>query len=841
MFFAFAIAITFLIKIRYGKNRNPIDILRQRYDGNAVQIFRKYEKFRKKLRKSELDFDFLQSCKAYGIIPKFLKFKLYDPRLHRTEMYNDMQNALLEREISVKIRQMEDNKEKCAAAKNELRSMLSVLDFHWFSLKVESGIDKYASEVKRIHEKKLTVLGAHLKLASVDPNKCIFNYSSYQLSEREKYLLSFGLDFALPVIKPNYFKYFIGVERLVKILEQYQHHQIYTRNMFIGQLKQVAFHHYHARKNFNNPSPIFSKDDIQILKRLGANSNLIILKPDKSRGVVIMDRNQYKQKMQQILQDESKFRKIENPNIYKICQSAEDKINSFLRDLKKLGKIDASQYNQMYTNNAAPGILYGLAKVHKPNTPLRPVLAAYEMASYNVAKFLVPHLDPYTHNEYSIKNSYSFQQSVSELSFSHPVHIVSYDVSSLYTQIPINECIEKIVELIYNNDSFMNFSRAQFKDFLALTSKYVSFLFNGNLYEQIDGLAMGSPIAPALANIFLNLLETDFLNNCPLEFKPIFYRRYLDDTFVIFHDETQADQFLQYINNQHNNIKFTIEKERNNRLPFLDLLISKSNNNTNYNFNTSVYRKPTYTDLGTSFFSSCCYKYKINAIKTLLHRAQKLSSNYALLCSEILYLRRYFDSNGYPKFIVNSVFSRFLKQMFTTPIKPITVPRKLIYLSFPYFGTQSRKLEKDLTNLVAKYFPQIRLQIAFKNTFKISSLVSRWKDPMPAMLQSNIIYEYQCGTCNSTYVGCSTRLAWVRFNEHLGISPRTGKPLSSPSHSPPRNHSRDANHPISIDQMRVIARTSHHLDLLILESLYITSLRPNLNNMNTSVKLNIIK
>ena len=66
------------------------------------------------------------------------------------------------------------------------------------------------------------------------------------------------------------------------------------------------------------------------------------------------------------------------------------------------------------------------------------------------------------------------------------------------------------------------------------------------------------------------------LDNCPLAYHPLFYSRYVDDTFLLFRDKYQADRFLEYANGLHPNIKFTIEYENNDKLPFLDILVTRS-------------------------------------------------------------------------------------------------------------------------------------------------------------------------------------------------------------------------------------------------------------------------
>ena len=111
-------------------------------------------------------------------------------------------------------------------------------------------------------------------------------------------------------------------------------------------------------------------------------------------------------------------------------------------------------------------------------------------------------------------------------------------------------------------------------------------LFDGNYYDQIDGVAMGSPLRPVLANLFMGFYNKQWLkefNFC----KVLLYRRYVDDIICLFNCEVDAMKFFDYLNSRHPNIEFTFEKQNGGKLAFLDILIS----NEGDNFCTSVFRK----------------------------------------------------------------------------------------------------------------------------------------------------------------------------------------------------------------------------------------------------------
>ena len=87
---------------------------------------------------------------------------------------------------------------------------------------------------------------------------------------------------------------------------------------------------------------------------------------------------------------------------------------------------------------------------------------------------------------------------------------------------------------------------------------------------------MGSPLGPRLADVFMNHYEQIWLNECLIEFKPKFYRRYVDDIFVLCESQDHLEKFKEYLNKKHQNINFTSEFEVDGKLPFLDILIDRS-------------------------------------------------------------------------------------------------------------------------------------------------------------------------------------------------------------------------------------------------------------------------
>ena len=149
--------------------------------------------------------------------------------------------------------------------------------------------------------------------------------------------------------------------------------------------------------------------------------------------------------------------------------------------------------------------------------------------------------------------------------------LVSYDICSLFTSIPLNETIDLAVKLIFDNNPNIKITKKDLK-YSEFTTSETHILFDGNYYDQIDGVAMGSGLGPVLANLFMVFYEKQWLkkfNFC----KVLLYRRYIDDIICLFNCEVDAMKFFDYLNSRHPNIKFTFEKQNGGKLAFLDILI----------------------------------------------------------------------------------------------------------------------------------------------------------------------------------------------------------------------------------------------------------------------------
>ena len=162
-----------------------------------------------------------------------------------------------------------------------------------------------------------------------------------------------------------------------------------------------------------------------------------------------------------------------------------------------------------------------------------------------------------------------------------------------------------------------------------------------------------------------------------------------------------------------------------------------------------------------------------------------------------------------------------------------------LFISIPFFGTQSEKLRVELLQLLRKYFTNVNFYIILTNKYSLGSLFS-YKDKTPLCVRSSVVYKYCCSQCESSYIGSTIRSFNTRVSEHKGVSCRTGRPLTSLPQSSIRDHSHECDTPINISNFKIIGTSNHEIDLRILESLFIFECKPVLNNTTSAFPLSIV-
>ena len=267
-----------------------------------------------------------------------------------------------------------------------------------------------------------------------------------------------------------------------------------------------------------------------------------------------------------------------------------------------------------------------------------------------MSKYLASLLSPLSESEYTVKNSKSFAQKVKLDKIPSNYKIVSFDVKSLFSNVPLDQTISIILNRIYNNREInTDISRSEMKELLYLCTKNVHFSFHNNIYIQNDGVAMRSPLVPILANIFMVEFERSVIPD--LANKLNNWRRYVDDT-ICYIKVDSIDYVLSKLNNFHKNIQFTVEVEKEGRIPFLDVLMTREKKS----IETSVHRKSTNNNIFLNWTSHAPNKWKMGTLRTLVRGVYDICLTNEHLQNKLSHIKKLFhEQNQYPFWEINSL------------------------------------------------------------------------------------------------------------------------------------------------------------------------------------------
>ena len=396
---------------------------------------------------------------------------------------------------------------------------------------------------------------------------------------------------------------------------------------------------------------------------------------------------------------------------------------------------------------------------------------------------------------YHITSTQDFVEQVRHITVVPGECLSSYDVSVLFTSVPIDPVLTIIKDLLVKDSTLKDRTVIGIDDIILLLEfclKNTYFSFQGQFFEQVEGAAMGSPVSPIVANLYMEYLEQKALSTAP--HPPRFWCRYVDDTFVI-HKEANKEGFLQHINSVDPAIKFTVENNKEDgSIPFLDTIVKPEENG---GLSITVYRKPTHTDQYLQWDSHHNLSAKFSVINTLSHRAQTVCSNPELLKQEKENLRKALTKCKYPKWALDKVEKRFSRPSIeaidgvnnqgtnSAPAATREVKSKG-HIVIPYTQGFVKVPKRSVVGMVSK--------LTSKGGSTIKNLLDSPKDKDPMVSQSDVIYWYQCGdlTCDDEYIGETSRTFGERYKEHL----------KDPS--PIHHHNNQTNHTINHNNFKII-------------------------------------
>ena len=367
--------------------------------------------------------------------------------------------------------------------------------------------------------------------------------------------------------------------------------------------------------------------------------------------------------------------------------------------------------------------------------------------------------------------------------------LTSFHSQTLFTSIPIPSALEVMKKKLEQDTELQKRTIMPVDTILELLAFCLNntyFVFQDTFYEQTKGAAMGSPISPIIANIFMEAFEQRVITTAL--HPPRVWKRYVDDTLVVQQQKHQ-EEFLHHINTVDPSIQFTVEEAKEDgSIPFLDTIIRPEEDGR---FTIGVYRKPTHTGLYLPWDSNHNIAAKYSVINTLTHRAHTICSTPELAEQELQHLEEVLGACKYPRWAIKKIFNKHQhKDKKKTPRSKHLTKSHIVV---PYIEGMGESLKKICR--------RHGVEMHFKGGRTLKNILVSPKDQDKITNKNCIIYSYSCGSidCGEEYIGESGRSFGERYKEHLKAP------------SPIFQHQSISGHETSIENFKILGREDNSL------------------------------
>jgi hypothetical protein len=748
----------------------------------AKKIYVKYVKYSIKWIRFSNHHRFLLTCKNRKLVPNFLKLRKEFELKRANTILRNSENLLLDAFIKDSRNKLFNYRDCANCSRESLKKLISEKQFICLDTALNKKVDRIRLKQLEVHNRKLNNLAPkqcteERRHSATRPNqdnddrnsKLVVNLSSVALTDAQCNVLSKGLNYAVAPARVPKFDYIKAVESTAVHLGPEK------ASEFRVKIKLAIDKHKIKGRNI-------SEEEEEALKQLKENKNIILSKADKGNIVVVQDKKDYTQKLSALVTSDDYSKLASDPT-----KSIENRVSAAI---KKSGDFDERERQKLAPKFTKPPHIYGLVKVHKAGFPLRPIVSSIGSPCQNLAKYLVPILNPLLGKSGTyLKNSEQFVKLINGQLISDGHILVSLDIISLFTTTPVDESLlvvrrrlEEDVKLQHRTHHTVD----TIMELLTVCLCNTYFYWNGEFYRQKRGMAMGSSLSPVVSGIFLEELEARALETSVV--KPKMLKRYVDDMFAVWpQDQSPVQTFLDHMNKQNPHIQFTLEIEKNNKLPFLDVFVEKVDGR----LVTSVYRKPTDSGQYLHYSSNHCKSIKSGIVNTLLHRAETHCTSEESRKREEKEVETILIKNNYPPKLINNVRTRRAQRTEDTS-KVQVKPRSTMCI--PYVTGLSEKIRRIGNGY--------GLRTVFSSQDTIRSRLVNFK---PRDLKSNkdVVYEIPC-ECRSIYIGETGRPVEVRVTEH-----KRSVQTNNPGASKLAEHALNTGHQFRWDDVRVIGHENN--------------------------------
>ena len=302
-------------------------------------------------------------------MPNFVNIRLWKPGIKRSEKYKSFQRNCLMKEFECKQKQAKQMEKQISSILTELEKRLSSIDFAKVKKLFHDSGSRVHSKVMRIHQIKLEKLNRGPVGQNFEKmkSKLIHNISSYTLSDTEERLLCRGWDFCIENRLTNTLDFETDIEVNAMKVQQHCHESVFR--VLCRHIHNASQHLMRSSKNKKMSN--LSLEELEALKALKSYKNIFICKADKGNCIVVLDRETYMSKSEEILKGKQ-FVPLKDESFHR---KREEELNKYIYSLFKEGIIDKKLRYQLQSTCSSLPVFYGLPKVHKDRYPLRPILS----------------------------------------------------------------------------------------------------------------------------------------------------------------------------------------------------------------------------------------------------------------------------------------------------------------------------------------------------------------------------------------------------------------------------------------------------------------------------------
>lgn len=744
---------------------------------------------------------FLLQCKKFKIVPLHIiqnsKHVLGLLTTPNTRIRKDLTNfnsrlgyRILDFEIRITVNDINYLNHSLDVVINSVFNILPQNIFVTFLQRMERAFQRKFTQVRSLNLQKFN----RLKQSQIkdklfkDNKKWLKNLTNIMIPPDIENFLSLGPKFSIQV---NSKKLHVGglLADVESILED---HPRNVRDLYRARVTNVITNFLH--KNNDTVCQGVYNETRNFLK---ANPNILITRADKGAVTVIIDKNDYIRKAKHLLDDTQTYIQLNSDPTF----TTQKKNNDLVKYLKQKNCIDEGTVKLLTIHAAITPKFYGLPKIHKQDVPLRPIVSSIDSPTFKLAGFVGNILATAFKdtNQYNVKDSFDFASEFNN--FQLPPHyvVISLDVVSLFTNIPLDMVIQIIQEKWQTIDLVCSFNQEQFIQIINFIFNNTYFSFNDKFFKQIFGTPMGSPLSPIIATMVMDSLFDYVIPRLP--FQPPFIKKYVDDVICAIPSDL-INQVQAIFNSFNPHLQFTVEEEENNSIPFLDTKIIRNENNI---LILDWYQKPTNSGRYINYYSHHPLNQKVNIIKAMKNRIIKIAHP-SLREKNLIKLSDIFCNNGYPRPFVN-------KLLFSTPAPPRVVPHtnnaveNIVYRRLPYV--------EEITCHLIKILKKDNIKIAQYNVCTINHLFSKLKTRTPVLGTPNTIYSIPCLNCDQIYIGQSSQWLRTRLTQHRSDSKIKKRSCALSIHSNENNHC------MNYDEVKILDVQKHYKSRLFLEMFHI--------------------